>query len=143
AYFFAYNAPLTAYYYDLKNGMHAQYSELPKDLAFASALWLRDIMYWKDLSSSGDRQDRLRYGALDTWATGEAFISWLQQAPLWARNNYLTEFELVPSFHMCEMRGLKRDMEALYKAREYEDRIIEKKLTEIQAYIGTDKFNPG
>lgn len=143
AYFFAYSAPLTAYYYDLKNGMHAQYAELPKDLAFASALWLRDIMYWKDLSSSGDRQDRLRYGALDTWATGEAFISWIQQAPLWAKNNYLTEFELVPSFHMCEMRGLKRDMEALYKAREYEDRIIEKKLAEIQAYIGTDKFNPG
>lgn len=142
AYFFAYNAPLIAYYYDLKNGMHAQYAELPKDLAFASALWLRNIMYWKDLSGTGDRQDKLRYGALDTWATGEAFISWLQQAPEWAVNNYLMEFELVPSLHMCEMRGLKRDMDALYTAREYEDRLIADKLREIRAYVGAPNFNP-
>lgn len=142
AYFFAYNAPLNMYYHDLKNGMHAQYAELPKDLAFSSALWLRNIMYWKDLSSSGDRQDKFRYGALDTWATGEAYISWLQQAPDWAKANYVTEFQLMPALHMCEMTGIKRDMKALYKAAEEGAVELEKRLQTCRTLVGAPKFNP-
>lgn len=142
AYFFAYNAPLTAYYYDLKNAMHAQYSELPKDLAFSSSLWIRDIMYWKDLSSSGDSQDKFRYGALDTWATGEAFIAWLEQAPAYAKSNYVEEFLLVPSLHMCEMRGIKRDMPRLYAAAESGAIKLSKILHEVRAMVGSAKFNP-
>lgn len=142
AYFFSYNAPLNCYYHDLKNAMHSQYAELPKDLAFSSALWLRDIMYWKDLSSSGDRQDKFRYGALDTWATGEAYISWLQQAPQWAKQNYVTEFSLTPALHMCEMTGIKRDMKALYKAAEEGEAELEKKLQTCRKLVGTPKFNP-
>lgn len=142
AYFFAYNAPMIAYYHDLKNGMHAQYAELPKDLAFASALWLRDIMYWKDLSTTGDKQDKYRYGAMDTWATGEAYISWLLQAPDWAKNNYVMEFSIVPALHMCEMRGLKRDMATLHRAHAIEEKKIAESLRLAQAYVGTDKFNP-
>lgn len=142
AYFFAYGAPLTAYYHDLKNGMHAQYAELPKDLAFASALWLRDIMYWKDLSSTGDKQDKYRYGAMDTWATAEAYISWLSQAPDWAKSNYVEEFSIVPALHMCEMRGVKRDMDALHRSNAIEERKIAESLRLAQAYVGTDKFNP-
>jgi DNA polymerase I-like protein with 3'-5' exonuclease and polymerase domains len=142
AYFFAYSVPLTAYYYDLKNAMHAQYAELPKDLAFSSALWLRDIMYWKDLSSSGDAQDKFRYGALDTWATGEAFISWMQQAPQWAKDNYITEFQLVPALHMCEMLGIKRDEVALNKAAAIGADELAVKLQICQTYVGTPKFNP-
>ena len=142
AYFFAYSAPLTAYYYDLKNAMHCQYAELPKDLAFSSALWLREIMYWKDLSGTGDKQDKFRYGAMDTWATGEAFISWLLQAPDWAKNNYITQFQIVPALHMCEMRGLKRDMPTLRRANAIEQKKIAESLRLAQAYVGTDKFNP-
>lgn len=142
AYFFMYNAPLIAYYHDLKNGMHSQYCELPKDLAFSSALWLRDIMYWKDLSSSGDSQDKFRYGALDTWATGEAYISWLSQAPDWAKQNYITEFSLVPSLHMVEMRGIKRDMPKLYEVAEIMKKDLEKLLVSCQTMVGTTKFNP-
>lgn len=142
AYFFAYNAPLIAYYYDLKNAMHAQYSELPKDLAFSSSLWIRDIMYWKDLSSSGDSQDKFRYGALDTWATGEAFIAWLEQAPDYAKSNYLEEFSLVPSLHMCEMRGIKRDMPRLYDAAEAGAIKLAQILSDLRRMVGSPKFNP-
>ena len=142
AYFFAYSAPLTAYYHDLKNGMHCQYAELPKDLAFSSALWLRDIMYWKDLSSTGDKQDKFRYGAMDTWATGEAYISWLLQAPDWAKANYVQQFTVVPALHMCEMRGLKRDMPTLRRANAIEEKKVAESLRLAQAYVGTDKFNP-
>lgn len=142
AYFFMYNAPLIAYYHDTKNGMHSQYCELPKDLAFISALWLRDIMYWKDLSSSGDSQDKLRYGALDTWATGEAYISWLQQAPDWAKQNYITEFSLVPSLHMVEMRGIKRDMEQLEKVAARKTIELATILHSCQTMVGSPKFNP-
>jgi DNA polymerase I-like protein with 3'-5' exonuclease and polymerase domains len=142
AYFFAYSAPLTAYYYDLKNAMHAQYSELPKDLAFSSSIWIREIMYWKDLSSSGDSQDKFRYGALDTWATGEAFIAWLEQAPDYAKSNYLEEFLLVPSLHMCEMRGIKRDMPRLYEAAEAGAIKLDAILREVRALVGSPRFNP-
>lgn len=142
AYFFMYGAPLTAYYHDLKNGMHSQYCELPKDLAFSSALWLRDIMYWKDLSSSGDSQDKFRYGALDTWATGEAYISWLQQAPDWARTNYVTEFALVPSLHMVEMRGIRRDMPRLREVNARKQEELKGILATCQAMVGSPKFNP-
>lgn len=143
AYFFAYNAPMQAYLYDLKNAMHSQYCELPKDLAFSSALWLRDIMYWKDLSSTGDRQDKFRYGAMDTWATGEAFISWLLQAPDWAKRNYVTEFQLTPSLHHAEMLGIKRDMKELYRAAEVEAFKIDKVLHSIHNMLGVPNFNPG
>lgn len=142
SYFFMYNAPLTAYYHDLKNGMHSQYCELPKDLAFSSALWLRDIMYWKDLSSSGDAQDKFRYGALDTWATGEAYISWLSQAPDWARKNYTQEFALVPSLHMVEMRGIKRDMVRLNEIAARKALELQALLRTCQTMVGSPKFNP-
>lgn len=142
AYFFMYNAPLIAYYHDLKNGMHSQYCELPKDLAFSSALWLRDIMYWKDLSSSGDSQDKFRYGALDTWATGEAYISWLSQAPDWARSNYITEFSLVPSLHMVEMRGIKRDMPVLREVNARKQEELKALLLTCQNLVGYPNFNP-
>lgn len=142
AYFFMYNAPLTAYYHDLKNGMHSQYCELPKDLAFSSALWLRDIMYWKDLSSSGDTQDKFRYGALDTWATGEAYISWLNQAPDWALNNYIQEFSLVPSLHMVEMRGIRRDIPRLQEVAARKEIELAALLKSCQTMVGSERFNP-
>ena len=54
AYLARYNAPLASYYYDTINMMHSWFAEMPKDLGFATAFLVRDSMYWKDLSATGD-----------------------------------------------------------------------------------------
>lgn len=142
AYFCRYNAPVWGYFYDTANMLHAWYAELPKDLGSVSALLIRNSMYWKDLAQTNDEIEYYKYNALDTWATAESAISWLLEAPQWALENYKMEFVQVPIAHMCEMRGLKRNLEALKtnnaKSMEKQDAILES----LQKAIGNEKFNP-
>lgn len=137
-----YGAPVINYLYDLINAFHAWYCELPKDVGFSSSILLRNSMYWKDLADTGDYVDSCRYNALDTWTTGEAFISWLAVAPVWAKLNYVNEFSIVPACHMCEMTGIKRDMEFLHTANEKGSRELDRMLTSIRTMTGEPNFNP-
>lgn len=137
-----YGAPVINYLYDLINAFHSWYCELPKDVGFSSSILLRNSMYWKDLAATGDYVDACRYNALDTWTTGEAFISWLQAAPVWAKENYVDEFSIVPACHMCEMTGIKRDMEFLAVANEKGTRELERMLTSIRTMTREPEFNP-
>src|SRR6478736_1287388 len=113
AHFFAYSAPMVRYIADTKNGLHSWMAELPKDLAFVASLFIRNSMYWKDIGDTGEELDLYKYNAIDTWATGEAWLSWLAEAPDWAVRNYQMEFLQVPISNMMEMRGIKRDMKKL------------------------------
>jgi len=142
AWFHWYSAPPVAYLYDTANAFHSWYCELPKDLGFISSFMLREYMYHKDLSSSGDWLDSCRYNALDTWATGEVFLSWLQEAPDWAKRNYIMEFAVVPGAHMCEMTGIKRDMPALTKHAKAGEEKLDALLTSVRKMVGVPKFNP-
>lgn len=142
AHFFAWGAPMVNYVADTKNAMHAWMAELPKDLAFLSALLVRDTMYWKDLGDTGEELDLFKYNALDTWGTGEAFLSWLAEAPEWAARNYITKFRTVPAFHAAEMRGIKRDIPLLTKFANDGAKKLESILTDLQATIGIPGFNP-
>lgn len=142
AYMFAYRAPVINYIGDTKNAMHSWMVELPKDLAFLTALFIRDVMYWKDLGAAGDKLDQLKYNALDTYGTMEAFLSWLVEAPDWAKRNYITKFRMVPSFHMCEMRGIKRDMKALEMFAEDGEKQLDTILSSLQSMTAQQKFNP-
>jgi DNA polymerase I-like protein with 3'-5' exonuclease and polymerase domains len=142
AYCFMYGAPVTNYLFDTINAMHSWYCELPKDIGFSSSLLLRNSMYWKDLANSGDYIDACRYNALDTWTTGEAFISWLVTAPSWAKENYINEFPIVPACHMCEMTGIKRDMKFLHEANERGTKELERMLTSVRTMTGEANFNP-
>lgn len=142
AWFAMYSAPPIAYLYDTVNAFHAWYCELPKDLGMVASFFLREYMYHKDLSSSGDWLDSCRYNALDTWATGEAFLSWLQEAPDWAKRNYVMEFAVVPGAHMCELTGIKRDMASLHKHAKAGEAKLDKLLTSIRKMVGVPNFNP-
>lgn len=142
AYFARFNSPLCAYYYDTSAMLHAWYSELPKDLANVSALLTRDSMYWKDLADTNDKMEYYKYNALDTWATVESAVSWLQEAPKWALENYKTKFPLIPVSHMCELRGIKRDMEKLNEAARAAEEIQNKLLLSMQKAAGHANFNP-
>lgn len=137
-----YNSPVTAYLYDTANAFHSWYCELPKDLGMVSTFFMRNYMYHKDLSSSGDYLDSCRYNALDTWATGEVFLSWLAEAPDWAKRNYIMEFSVVPGAHMCEMTGIKRNMETLRVESARLEKQLASTLDSLRTMVGTPNFNP-
>jgi DNA polymerase I-like protein with 3'-5' exonuclease and polymerase domains len=116
SYLSRYNAVLYNYLWDTANMFHSWYSELPKDLAFLGAFFVREAMYWKDLADTSDTYEYYRYNALDTWTTALVIIAWICEAPEWAKRNYQQSFPLVFPCHLSEMTGIKRDMVALEKA---------------------------
>ena len=117
AYLSRYNAVPYNYLWDTANLFHCYYSELPKDLAFLGAFFVRKAMYWKDLAETSDLHEYFRYNALDTWTTANVWIAQMLELPAWARTNYLSEFPLQFPCHLSEMTGIKRDMDVLHTAR--------------------------
>jgi DNA polymerase I-like protein with 3'-5' exonuclease and polymerase domains len=136
SYLLRYNIILWGYMYDTATMFHSWLAELPKDLAFQSAFLIRDGRYWKDLAQTDDLQEYYKYNALDCWSTALAFLSWIQQAPEWAQRNYLSEFPINFPCILSEMTGIKRDMEALEKARAEQDAIIESANNSLETMLG-------
>lgn len=110
AYLSMYSAVPYNYLWDTANLFHCWYAELPKNLAFLGAFFVRKAMYWKDLANTTDRYEYYRYNALDTWTTMNVWVAMMMQMPQWAKNNYLMEFPVVFPNHMSEMIGIRRDM---------------------------------
>jgi DNA polymerase I-like protein with 3'-5' exonuclease and polymerase domains len=139
AYFCRYSAPLHNYLYDTANMFHCWLAELPKNLGFLNAFLVREAMYWKDLSNTNDLHEYYRYNALDTWGTGNAFLAMLAEIPSYAFNNYLLEFPLVFPSHMCEMTGIKRDMNAMESARKEQQAVVDKHTASLNAMLDIPK----
>jgi len=140
SYLLRYNASPTNWLADTATAFHCWYSELPKDLAYLQAFFLRTGRYWKDMAG-GDEYQRLEYNARDTYATAIVWCEWLVQAPEWAKTNYLQEFPLVYPCLLAEMTGIKRDMPELEKAyKEVGDKIaaLSKSLDKM---LGVTNFN--
>lgn len=121
SYLSRYNAVPYNYLWDTANLFHSWYSELPKDLGFLQAYFVRDAFYWKDLADTSDKMQYYLYNAKDTWATMCVWIACMMEMPQWARNNYLNEFPLVFPCHLAEMTGLQRDMQELTTAEQEQD----------------------
>lgn len=141
AYCSRYNAPIYNYLWDVQNLFHSWYSELPKDLGFLNAFFIRKAMYWKDLAKTNDLMEYYRYNALDTWGTANAFILMMMEAPQWAIENYYQEFPLTFPAHLCEMRGIKRDEARLVKAEAEQNVIIDKNRASLDKILGVEDFN--
>ena len=143
SYLLRYNAAPTSWYWDTAHLFHSWYSELPKDLAFLNAFFLRKVVYWKDLAETTDLHEYYRYNAIDTWATANVWIGQMAQLPDWARRNYLLEFPLVYPCLLAEMTGLKRDGQKLMQARKQIDSQIESATLSLRSSLGSKEFNPG
>ena len=143
SYLLRYNIILWGYQWDTATLFHAWLAELPKDLAFQSAFLIRDGRYWKDLADTSDLKQYYMYNALDCWSTALAFLSWIQQAPEWAKRNYLVEFPINFPCILSEMTGVKRDMVALHRARKEQEDIISKHMLSLTNMVGEPSFNPG
>lgn len=137
-----YNLPITNWRWDTLGMMHSWYSELPRSLAFLATFFLRDATYWKDESSSVNMYDKYQYNAKDTFNTACIFLTWMAEAPDWAKKNYLITFpEVFPMLH-CGLEGVLID-----KAKKEEIKLIQETkqaeaLREIQVGLGVPEFNP-
>lgn len=143
SYLLRYNSPPRNWLWDTAHFMHSWYSELPKDLAFLNAFFLRKAVYWKDLAETNDLHEYYRYNALDTWATANVWIQQITSAPDWAKRNYLLEFPLVYPCLLAELTGIKRDSSKLHSARSEVDEAETKHLTSLRNMLGSKSFNPG
>ena len=143
AYLLRYSAPVTNWLWDTQHFFHSWYSELPKDLAFLNAFFLRKVVYWKDLAETHDLYEYYKYNAMDTWATANVWIQQLLTAPDWARRNYTLEFPVVYPCLLAEMTGLKRDEERMLQARKELDAQEEEMLATLRTILGAPTFNPG
>lgn len=142
SYLALYAAPLYYYLWDTATMMHCWLSELPKDLASLNSFFVRDSMYWKDLADTTDLYTYYEYNARDTMATMLVFLAWIDEAPQFARANYLLEFPLLFACHLSEMTGIKRDTQKLLEVRtEIEVRIV-KKTALLEVITATPGFNP-
>lgn len=139
-YFGRWNVPCTAWLHDTQHLFHSWYAELPKRLDFLTAFAVRKVRYWKD-DSAGDEYNLFEYNAKDCWATLNAYLSLLSEAPKWAKDNYVTEFPLVfPCLHM-EMDGLSLDKDKFEANKAAAEERLKAAAKPLAAWFG-DKFNP-
>lgn len=143
AYKLRFSIHTTNWLWDTLNLFHSWYSELPKDLGFLNAFFLRDVVYWKDLAETQDLYEYYKYNALDGWATANVWITQMLTMPDWARHNYTLEFPLVFPCLLSEMTGLEQDHEALLVARQTLDKQIEEKENILRRMLHSPTFNVG
>lgn len=144
SYLTRFSAIVYNYLYDTADMFHSIYSELPKDLGFLNAFYIREAFYWKDLAKTNDLHEYYRYNALDTWGTGCCFLAMLRELPDYALHNYVNKFPVIHAAHMCEMRGIKRDMERLRSAATETTATIDSELAKLNVMLDIpegDSFN--
>ena len=141
-YFLRYGAPVKNWLFDTLEAHHCLFAELPKDLAYQAAFYIRTISYWKDEGKTGNLEDFYRYNGQDSWATCIVFLTWLREAPAWAIQNYLIKFPLVFPCLACEVDGLSISQVTLSRLKQEQALLIEKSLASLRAKIGIPNFNP-
>lgn len=141
AYFLRFAAPITNWLWDTAHLFHSWYSELPKDLGFLNAFFLRESKYWKDLAKVGDKYLYYKYNALDAWVTANVWLVQMLQMPSWARKNYTLEFPLVFPCLLSEMTGLRRDPVAMQAALNKDRGELTKLQRSLDIILGTPYFN--
>lgn len=141
SYLARYSAPVYNYMWDTATAFHSWYSELPKDLAFLQAFFVRTAAYWKDLADTQDLEQYYLYNAKDTWATLHVLLAWIAEAPAWATSNYQQEFPVLFPCHLSEMIGLQRDVSRLDDARASIDAMVATRSASLDRILGTSNFN--
>lgn len=142
AYLLRFNSAPRNWIWDTAHFMHSWYSELPKDLAFLNAFFLREVVYWKDLAETSDEYEYFKYNALDSWATANVLLQMVIQAPAWAKHNYSLEFPLVYPCLLAEMTGVLRDTDKLAENRFKLEQLEEAGLRSVRTMIAEPNFNP-
>lgn len=143
-YFMRWGAPVHNWLFDTFHLFHSWLSELPKRLDFVTAFAVRDIRYWKDDGAGGSEYDLHRYCALDGWATINALLGILHEAPTWAQSNYVDhEFPLVFPCLNVALEGLDCDIARFNQLAEIKQREVDGLRKRIQYLLDEPLYNPG
>lgn len=132
------NSPIRNFYFDTYGLLNTYYAELPKTLDFIGSFFLDNLLYWKDESSS----DMRLYNAKDTHVTLYSFLSYMREAPQWARNNYAAKFPVFFPHLSCEFEGIAVDQSILAQSTLEHRATITSELESLNACLGETKFNP-
>lgn len=141
-YFLRYGAPCRNWFFDTLDAHHCYYSELPKNLGYIAAFYLREVSFWKDEAESPDPLVRLQYNGKDTWGTANVFLTQLKEAPSWVWKNYVIKFGLNFPCLATGIDGLLIHKERHAKAWEKQKNEQEKALSALQKIVGSNVFNP-
>ena len=137
----AWGCPARKWYFDTYALFHSTYSELPRTLAFVTAFYIKESVYWKDEGNTGNRADYLRYNARDTWATGNTFLAMMAELPDYARQNYKIKFPEIAPCLLCGLEGIAVDPALKFKLMQEQTKILDNSLRSIQTMLG-ENFNP-
>lgn len=143
SWFICYNCPPQNWLFDTMDLFHSWYSELPKKLDFVTSFCVRDVRYWKADNKTGSREDFLRYGCMDVWATSCSFLYLIQNLPDWAWRNYVEKFPLNFPSLLCGLRGWKIDTKTRSQIKEQQIPEIEDNKSFLCSVVGNKNFNPG
>jgi DNA polymerase I-like protein with 3'-5' exonuclease and polymerase domains len=141
-YFARWNCLPTNWLWDTLTLMHCWYSELPKRLDFIAAFSLRRMRYWKDDGKSGSMEDKMRYNALDCWATLNSFLSLMSEIPEYAATNYAIEFPMNFPSLTCALEGIKVDEVEFAKVKKQKEEEAAQVLERARKILGAPAFNP-
>lgn len=140
-YFARWNAPVYNWMWDTMTLMHCWYSEFPKKLSFVAAFALRKSRYWKD-DGVGSMENKMRYNALDCWATLNSMLSMVKEMPVWARDNYYQEFPMNFPSITAALESWKVDTAEFMRVKAQKEAEAETVLARIRYLLSAPKFNP-
>lgn len=142
SYFARWNCLPTNWLWDTLTLMHCWYSEVPKRLDFITAFALRRVRFWKDDGKTGSLEDKMRYNAMDCWATLNSFLSMMSEIPEYAMRNYLIEFPMnFPSLN-CALEGIKVDIPVFKEVVELKNTEAASILERVRNLLSDPVFNP-
>lgn len=142
-----YNAPPLNYTLDTMALAHAEYAELPKDLAFVASYQLFDYINWKNdaeaASKSRDQEKYWAYNAKDTWNGARILIQQLRTTPAYAIRNFQEKFKLTYPSLYCNFEGFALDQGARIKLRSDAQSHLAKARAALKVQAADPNFNPG
>jgi DNA polymerase I-like protein with 3'-5' exonuclease and polymerase domains len=126
---------------------HAEHAELPKSLDFVASYHLPDYVYWKHDADAAKKEKNIQkywaYNGQDTWYTLRIALSWLRNAPAYARKNYARKFFLVYPSLYCNFEGCKIDQADRTAKRAIALEAQTKAKSRLQTMVADPNFNPG
>lgn len=143
-YLLRWKSPFYNWGWDTSYAMHSWYSELPKDLGFLAAFFIKDFQYWKtDGRNATNHEDYHRYNAKDCYTTLCIAFAQLVEMPQWAKDNFILNFPLVFPCLLMNAQGFKVNEEKRLKAlRAAEERVRENK-QKLSTMTSMEGFNAG
>lgn len=142
-----YHAEPINYAYDTMAMAHAEFSELPKDLAFVASYTLYDYMNWKGEAAAATKGNDIEkywsYNAKDTWYGARIMLEQLKNAPDYARKNFKEKFKIIYPSLYCNFEGLAIDERTRVASRTEANSKLEAARDRLRVKVADPNFNPG